>query len=177
VFLGNGDGTFNHLVASLTMPSVSTTPAQLFVGDFNHDGKPDLLAAYNANLGSGDNLYLFVGNRDGTFQSPTLLFSHFGPLAVADLNHDGYLDLVQARDPANNIGLLQVNSAAETIPAAVTVYLGQPGGTYKSTTYPLPGVLSIDLYASQLAIGSSKARYMTSHRSRCFKGMEMEVLL
>jgi len=157
IFLGNGDGTFNHLAASLSMPSLQTTePAQLFIGDFNHDGKMDLLAGYEGNAGSvasGDDLYLFAGNGDGTFQSPTLLFSHFGPAAVADLNHDGYLDLIQARDPANNIGLSQVNSSAESIPAAVTVYLGQPNGTYKPTTYPLPGTLDDFLYSSPVTIG------------------------
>jgi hypothetical protein len=156
IFLGNGDGTFNHPTASVTMPSATTTPAQLFVGDFNHDGKPDLLAAYNGNgdaVASGDDLYLFAGNGDGTFQSPTKLLSHFGPLAVADLNHDGYLDLIQARDPNNNIGSAQVNSAAETIPAAVTVYLGQPGGTYKATTYQLPGTLDDSKYALPASVG------------------------
>src|SRR5262249_40295422 len=61
--------------------------------------------------------------------------------------------LVQARDPNNNITLTQANFSATTIPAAITVYLGQQDGTYRPTTYQLPGVFDIFLYDYPVVIG------------------------
>lgn len=93
-YLGNGDGTFQHLPAQVwpALPDAAgSLPAQLFLADFNHDGKPDLLFAQN-------DVELGLGNGDGTFQSPTTILRNFGPVAVGDVNHDGYLDLVQARN-------------------------------------------------------------------------------
>lgn len=144
VFLGNGDGTFKHLTPQTFTALTSAAPQQLIAGDFNHDGKLDLLIGNNANQGwvsSGDDLDLMLGNGDGTFQAATTLMSHFGPVAVADLNGDGYLDLIQARDPNTDIteeSLLAVGGA--NIPPAITIYLGGPGGTFtKKATYLAPG--------------------------------------
>ena len=64
----------------------------LVQGDFNHDGKPDLITV------RGDVL-LQLGNGGGTFRAPVTVGttpSNLGlnELATADLNHDGNLDLV-----------------------------------------------------------------------------------
>ena len=145
VFLGNGDGTFKHLPPQ-TFPALTTAyPYQLIAGNFNHDGKLDLLIGNNANGGwvdSGDDLDLALGNGDGTFQIPTTLFAHFGPVAVADLNNDGYLDLVQARDPNANITQDALDIAGgSVITPAVTIYLGGPGGTFtQQATYIAPAL-------------------------------------
>src|SRR5713226_2958515 len=92
-------------------------------GDFNHDGKPDVVMTVNGGFA------VALGNGDGTFQPavfyPTQL-SYF--LAVADFNGDGNLDIVTADD---NLG-----------PSTVSVYLGNGDGTFKtppvvsSTTNP-----------------------------------------
>lgn len=138
VFLGHGDGTFTQL-ASQMFPTLSTLGAQqLFAIDLNHDGKLDLLAGLNANEGwvaSGDDLIEVLGNGDGTLQAPTTLISHFGAVAVADVNHDGYPDLIQARDPNGNFG------QAITSQPGVTVYLGSADGTFRQQpSYDLAGV-------------------------------------
>ncbi|HEV2465032.1 MAG TPA: VCBS repeat-containing protein [Acidobacteriaceae bacterium] len=145
IFLGNGDGTFKHLAPQTFTALTSDAPQQLIAGDFNHDGKPDLLIGNNTNNGwvaSGDDLDLMLGNGDGTFQAATTLMSHFGPVAVADVNGDGYLDLIQARDPDANItdeSLLAVGGPF--IAPAITIYLGGPGGSFtKKATYAAPGV-------------------------------------
>lgn len=67
---------------------------------------------------------------------------HFGPVAVADLNHDGYLDLVQARDPDANITQQALDVAGGPfITPAIAIYLGGPGGTFtKSATFAVPGI-------------------------------------
>jgi hypothetical protein len=135
VFLGNGDGTFKHLQPQTFSPSTSAAPQQLIAGDFNHDGKLDLLIDF------GD-LDLALGNGDGTFQTPTTLMANFGAVAVADLNHDGYLDLVQSIDPDENItqGALIAADTSYLTPA-VTVYLGGTGGSFtKQGTYFAPGM-------------------------------------
>jgi hypothetical protein len=144
VFLGNGDGTFKHLAPVTFTPQTSQFPQQLIAGDFNHDGKLDLLIAYGINedwVVGGDDLDLALGNGDGTFQTPTTLMAHFGPVAVGDLNHDGYLDLVQARDPDTNATDQSLTYAGSFVAPAITIYLGGPGGTFqKQPTYLLPGV-------------------------------------
>jgi hypothetical protein len=67
------------------------TPSSIVVGDFNRDGKLDFADADN-------NLQIFLGNGDGTFQSPLNYLTGTGALYVssADLNHDKKLDLVVA---------------------------------------------------------------------------------
>jgi hypothetical protein len=93
VFLGKGDGTF---LSPLNNPTPGgSQPDALAVGDFNGDGKLDLVYA---NYGS-DNISVLLGNGDGTFGShidtPVNLASGSpGSVAVADFNGDGRLDVV-----------------------------------------------------------------------------------
>jgi FG-GAP-like repeat/Bacterial Ig domain len=66
-------------------------------GDFNNDGKPDYIVAGGA---ADTDLTLYLGNGDGTFQSPIAIatISNYEviDMAAADLNNDGNLDLVVA---------------------------------------------------------------------------------
>jgi len=87
VLLGNGNGTFANPVSY----SASLFVEAVVVGDFNEDGKQDIVA-----IGINPSGFsLLLGNGDGTFQSPT--FFPFGDVpcyaAVADFNGDGQPDL------------------------------------------------------------------------------------
>jgi hypothetical protein len=117
VLLGNGDGTFQQ------MQTVALNEETLcgMVGDFNRDGKLDLLACSNNNVG----IAVLLGNGDGTFQIPTSLTPlTFGPIdvEVADVNGDGKLDLVAVQDASAG---------------SIAVLLGNGDGTFQpALTYP-----------------------------------------
>jgi hypothetical protein len=95
VTLGKGDGTFGPLI---TFPS-GVGGFAAAVGDFNHDGRADiaLLSTIGNNSNPAYRVSLLTGKGDGTFLSPKVIpslpFRATG-IVAADLNHDGYLDLV-----------------------------------------------------------------------------------
>ncbi|MEJ7639527.1 MAG: VCBS repeat-containing protein [Singulisphaera sp.] len=62
------------------------------VGDFNRDGKPDLVALF----GGRDGVAVALGNGDGTFKVAQMTYTGMTPtsVVVGDLNADGKLDLV-----------------------------------------------------------------------------------
>ena len=102
----------------------------LVQGDFNKDGKPDLV------LG-GSTLQLRLGNGDGTFQAPITISSGndtIQDMAAADVNQDGNLDLVVTGISSDN----------------VTVYFGNGDGTFQSpiefATQSSPGSVAVGNY-------------------------------
>ncbi|MGA6982089.1 MAG: FG-GAP-like repeat-containing protein [Candidatus Sulfotelmatobacter sp.] len=131
VFLGNGNGTFQ---AGKTSTGVDY-PTSVVAGDFNGDGKLDLVIAGNPTCGgtcAPAVTLILLGNGDGTFQAPTTIFSNSGLLAAADLNHDGKLDLILLQGwpvtlTSNSIQLMQI-------------YLGNGDGTFTNTHnyFPAP---------------------------------------
>lgn len=93
VLLGNGDGTFGSPIV-YTSNLLSTSIA---VADFNGDGKPDL--ALTDLEGPINAVAILLGNGDGTFQNPPLLYSAgLLPAGVIslDVNGDGKPDLAVA---------------------------------------------------------------------------------
>jgi subtilisin family serine protease len=127
-FFGKGDGTFTQGTSVLFTSSNAAFFNQVFAADVNHDGKLDLLVVGNGLLSASDQnaVYEVIGNGDGTFQTPKLLFSNPGStsyFAVADLNKDGIPDLVEE---AVNNGIVD-----GAIPRTFRTYLGRPDGTYQ----------------------------------------------
>jgi len=105
VLLGKGDGTFRPEVDY----GAGSNPYTVAVGDFNGDGKPDLIVA-NAGYGDGlQSVSLLLGNGDGTFQSMVEYDGGSSPasLAVGDFNGDGRLD-VAVGDAASNSSMISV---------------------------------------------------------------------
>ena len=85
---GNGNGTFRPGPSRL-LDATSHTMAG--VGDLNRDGRVDAVLAKN-----GVGLEIWFGNGGGAFTSSVVLPLRSGPpsVQIADLNHDGYLDIV-----------------------------------------------------------------------------------
>jgi hypothetical protein len=113
VLLGNGDGTFRtgNSLGGVPNPNLNS----IAVADFNHDGKLDVLLTST----STSDLYVFLGNGDGTFQNATLTNTGIGSIssfAVADVNGDGIPDVVAT--VANGSG------------TTVWVFLGKGDGTF-----------------------------------------------
>jgi len=122
VMLGNGDGTFG---AKTDFP-VAADPQAVAAGDFNSDGKVDLVATLNdAQL----SLALLTGTGTGTFNPPIYFPNTSGfdsPAIVAtDLNNDGKLDLVVM----HNIGCY---TAPCTAADSITILLGNGNGTFQT---------------------------------------------
>lgn len=115
VSLGLGDGTFAAPVAAPNDSgaldfgtSPTATGAHIAHGDFNGDGKLDVLAIASPST-YAYNTYFLAGNGDGTFQSPVLvpdssnilpMYSQLSDAAVYDMNHDGRSDLISMFEPS-----------------------------------------------------------------------------
>jgi len=94
-----------------------TTGNVIGTGDFNGDGKMDVLF-YSAD---GQQFIVYPGNGDGTLQSGQVLAGGYAAV-VADLNHDGVSDIAWA----------------DAITGAVRTYLGSPSGLAPGPTFTFP---------------------------------------
>jgi hypothetical protein len=130
VLLGNGNGTFRAVQTN------ATAGGAVAVGDFNRDGKLDVIAVNNPySFGNSITLSLLRGNGDGTFASPQTIFSYtsyayyvgvlFGTATVADFNGDGKLDLAFTSQEFAEV-------TGGPIPVVGTVLLGNGDGTFVS---------------------------------------------
>jgi hypothetical protein len=115
IFLGKGDGTF--LAPSSLM--ASQPGANVIVGDFNGDGKLDLVLA---NCCGETSMSYYLGNGDGTFQPEGDFNGNPNPefVASADFNNDGKLDLAIANAPENTGGLTILLNATPAPPVNMT---------------------------------------------------------
>jgi len=103
VSVSKGDGTFQAMQSFGTGDS----PGSVAVGDFNGDGKSDLVTAD----GNDSTVSVLLGNGNGTFQAkcPFQATNGISSLMVADLNGDGKSDLATADFGSNTASVLLGN--------------------------------------------------------------------
>jgi hypothetical protein len=86
VLMNNGNGSF----APAQTYAVGATPTGVAVGDFNHDGKLDIVTT-----NSNGTVSVLMNTGAGAFGAASS-YSISGPansVAVGDFNHDGYMDI------------------------------------------------------------------------------------
>lgn len=97
IYLGDGKGNWRLHTTLPKPPPGQTMPGRaLVLGDLNHDGHLDVVAAFNR-----WGLYIYYGDGQGGFTGgladfiPPRAFDSIGvSLALGDVNHDGHPDLV-----------------------------------------------------------------------------------
>jgi len=128
LIVGNGDGTFGNVAQPINTVSLSDgyfAAYAIAVGDFNGDGHLDVAVWGVSSQTSGAELQILLGNGAGGFAVPAAYFTAAlnspddfptNGLSVADVNHDGKLDII----------------ALASFTQGVFVFLGNGDGTFQA---------------------------------------------
>jgi len=101
--LGDGTGTF----AAARTYTLGGSAASIAVGDFNKDGKLDIVTA-------GAEMDVLLNNGDGTFGAAQKVGPAGSQVLGADFNGDGYADLAQIDGSGAGIDVLLNNAGGNT---------------------------------------------------------------
>jgi hypothetical protein len=142
IYLGDGHGHWTlHTRLPATSPGRTMPGRDLVVGDLNHDGHVDLVAAFNR-----WGLYLYYGDGQGGFTGgpvdflpPRKLDSIAASLALGDVNHDGHPDLV-----------IQGTAGGRKEATGPEVYLGDGRGGWQAAA---TGLQVLKVATAGLALG------------------------
>ena len=139
VLPGNGDGTFG--APTQLSPVAAGIPLSMIVAADLGNGHTDLIISEGA---APDQILVYLGNGDGSFQSPPLATTAPGPIArieAANLG-DGHVDVA---------ALVAASSGNE-----IVVFTGDGTGNLTAgTPVPLPGGTPQDLVVAPLTNGGA----------------------
>lgn len=154
VFLNDGTGNFGAPVVTPVQltSSLGLNVGALAVGDFNQDGKPDLVVSTIAGMQTS---IVLLGNGDGTFSQQPPIPNSFGFLSakVVDLNGDGHQDLVFALNGSIAVSL---GNGDGTFGAMAVLPSGSfPGAYFGLTVADFNGDGKLDIAATDALSGSN----------------------
>jgi hypothetical protein len=136
-----GDGTTNwtlHTTLPETRPGRTMPGRALVVGDLNHDGHLDLVAAFQR-----WGIYIYYGDGQGGFTGGPVGFhsvsQEFQSVALADVNQDGHPDLV-----------INGTFFGQDEPNGPDVYLGDGRGGWKASS---DGLKVLKFTSAGVAVG------------------------
>ncbi len=149
ILLGHGDGS---LGSPVNYPTSKNDTYTVTLADLNHDGHLDLMVSTCAVMGTSCGgstkgaVSVRLGNGDGTFQSAKV-YRNSGTetlsIAVADINHDGNLDLVATNSYVTETLDIFLGTGAGDFSKRVT--LSCAGECHAVTTADLNGDGRVDL--------------------------------
>jgi len=127
ILLGHGDGTFQS-VQAVSLPTGNSTYS-LAVGDFDHDGNPDLFVTNQrfclSQPSQFDGIAVLLGNGDGSFRSATVpsdtaAYNQATNSSIGDFDDDGNLDLAL--------------TSWDGVTGSLSALLGNGDGTFRDPT-------------------------------------------
>jgi hypothetical protein len=130
VLLGNGDGTFQSPINSVSNSAQGSGPNSIVVGDSDRDGRLDVVV-------TDELLTVWKGNGDGTFKAPSTqprLANTSADLKIADFNGDGRPDLV----------------SSGVFGGGFQVLMGNGDGTFQNAGVLASGMTSVSVVAVDL---------------------------
>ena len=140
IYLGNGDGTFanpiNVCACNGLNPNGTATMISVQIGDFNHDGRTDILCGTSILLSNGDGTFNVAGSVGAVSMEAVVL--------VADFNRDGVPDVL-LRTISGNLAVVLARGDGTFGSEMVLNYLIPPNSYWKFLAGDFNGDGVIDL--------------------------------
>src|SRR5262249_23639152 len=136
-WLSNGDGTF-RIVPYAPNSTYATNPSRIRIGDFNGDGKADILDPVDGQTYA----YVWLSNGDGTFRVTQYTpWPGYGVsssrVQIADVNGDGRADVIDPIDGAS----------------VINTWISRGDGTFYATTWTPPTGTGVSISSHGLRVG------------------------
>lgn len=148
VLLGNGDGTFRS-ARNYDLPEKGGATF-VGVGDFTGNGNLDVVTIESSSY--CECIVVFLGNGDGTLQTPPVVYSlppyYFSAFALGDFNSDGKLDLAVTEASAGDSQLQILLGDGNGSFTAGNSYLSGLGPFYVQSASLRKGSNNVDLLAT-----------------------------